>query len=156
MARHIHKELKKYRSSDERMADAIAGFVGSMKFVYAHTLWFAVWALLNMGLIGGGFIFDEYPFSFLTFVVSLEAIFLSTFVLISQNRQAKISELRSERDYDTDVKAEKEIEVIMATLERISNKLDVDISDLSEDLRALHREEAELIEREHKAENDVE
>ncbi len=60
-----------------RVADAITGFSGSMAFVYIHILWFACWI---------GFGVERYPFGLLTMIVSLEAIFLSTFVLISQNR----------------------------------------------------------------------
>src|SRR5689334_17200886 len=63
--------------AQNRMADAITGFAGSMLFVYIHLLWFGCWI---------GFGVEKYPFGLLTMIVSLEAIFLSTFVLISQNR----------------------------------------------------------------------
>jgi uncharacterized membrane protein len=64
-----------------RIADKITTFAGSMAFVYLHVVWFAVWIVLGT-LLG----FDSYPFGLLTMIVSLEAIFLSTFVMISQNR----------------------------------------------------------------------
>ncbi|HEX3427232.1 MAG TPA: DUF1003 domain-containing protein [Candidatus Limnocylindrales bacterium] len=71
-----------------RIADRITDFAGSMRFVYAHIVWFGLWILINVGalkfLFGNGF--DPFPFGFLTMIVSLEAIFLSTFVMISQNR----------------------------------------------------------------------
>jgi uncharacterized membrane protein/CBS domain-containing protein len=65
-----------------RVADAITGFAGSMPFVYVHVFWFAVWIVLNLSSAK----FDKFPFGLLTMIVSLEAIFLSTFVMISQNR----------------------------------------------------------------------
>src|SRR6476469_4527316 len=73
------------RTFQERMADAITAFSGSMSFLYLHALWFALWVLINTCWFGIR-PFDPFPYSLLTMIVSLEAIFLSTFVLISQNR----------------------------------------------------------------------
>jgi uncharacterized membrane protein len=70
----------------ERISDVITGFCGDMRFVYIHTLVFAVWIATK------GFGSDAFPFNFLTMAVSLEAIFLSTFILISQNRQQAIAD----------------------------------------------------------------
>ena len=128
-AKHVHREFVKSRTLEDKIADKITQFVGSMKFVYAHSFWFALWIIINLGIFGIGFSFDKYPFGLLTLIVSLEAIFLSTFVMISQNRQAKASEIRSQLDYETDVKAEKEIEIIMETLRRIAQKTGVEIDD---------------------------
>jgi uncharacterized membrane protein len=74
MAKHAEARAA---SIQNRMADAITRFAGSMAFVYVHIVWFAVW------IIGG---VEGYPYGLLTMIVSLEAIFLSTFVMISQNR----------------------------------------------------------------------
>jgi uncharacterized membrane protein len=74
------------RGMQERISDVITGFCGDMRFVYIHTLVFAVWIATK------GFGSDAFPFNFLTMAVSLEAIFLSTFILISQNRQQAIAE----------------------------------------------------------------
>ena len=76
-----HNELR-LQSAQARVADAITSFAGSMTFVYVHIAWFALWIVVGGLLIG----FDRYPFGLLTMIVSLEAIFLSTFVMISQNR----------------------------------------------------------------------
>jgi uncharacterized membrane protein len=73
-------------SLQNRIADVITRFAGSMPFVYVHVVWFAVWIALNEGWFGRDRVFDPFPFGLLTMVVSLEAIFLSTFVMISQNR----------------------------------------------------------------------
>jgi uncharacterized membrane protein len=130
VARNANEELKKQKNLGDRIADELTRFAGSMTFVYVHTLWFGVWIIVNLGALGLALAFDKYPFGLLTLIVSLEAIFLSTFVMISQNRQAKAAEVRSELDYQTNVKAEKEIELIMTALDRIASKQGVDISDL--------------------------
>lgn len=76
-----------------RVADAITTFAGSMPFIYIHGIVFGVWCAT--GLFGK----DPFPFSFLTMAVSLEAIFLSTFVMIGQNRQAKMAEAKASHDF---------------------------------------------------------
>lgn len=73
-------------SLQNRIADAVTAFAGSLPFVYVHIVWFALWISFNIGLFGKSAEFDPYPFGLLTMIVSLEAIFLSTFVMISQNR----------------------------------------------------------------------
>jgi uncharacterized membrane protein len=73
------------RGAQDRVADTITSCSGSMVFVYAHIVWFGVWILLNSGRFGVR-PFDAFPYGLLTMVVSLEAIFLSTLVLITQNR----------------------------------------------------------------------
>jgi uncharacterized membrane protein len=73
----VEHERKRARARQNRIADAITAFSGSMLFIYIHVVWFACWI---------GFGVEKYPFGLLTMIVSLEAIFLSTFVLISQNR----------------------------------------------------------------------
>jgi uncharacterized membrane protein len=76
-----------------RLADRITTFAGSMAFVWWHCALFAFW--IASGLFGA----DRYPFQFLTFIVSLEAIFLSTFVMIGQNRQAAFQQLKADHDF---------------------------------------------------------
>ncbi len=71
---------ERQRFLENRIADAITRFAGSMQFVYLHIIWFAAWI---------GFRVEDYPFGLLTMIVSLEAIFLSTFVMISQNRPTR-------------------------------------------------------------------
>src|SRR5262249_60469469 len=81
-------------------------FAGSLRFVYLHSVWFGVWIALNVGLIGSALVFDEFPFGLLTMIVSLEAIFLSTFVMVSQNRQAARADIRSQIDFENNLRAE--------------------------------------------------
>jgi uncharacterized membrane protein len=136
MAINANKELQKFKTAEDKVADKITSFAGTMSFVYIHLTWFGIWVLINLGLLGAGFAFDKFPFGLLTLIVSLEAIFLSTFVMISQNRQANAAEVRSELDYQTDVKAEKEIDVIMKTLQRVAEKQGIEVGDLLKELEA--------------------
>ena len=93
-------------SRQRRVADAMTAFSGSMPFVYIHVIWFGAWLLCNEGVFGKSLIFDPFPFGLLTLIVSLEAIFLSTFVLITQNRQQERADRRSQADYENDIRAE--------------------------------------------------
>ena len=110
MALNANEEIERIRKAENRVSDKITAFAGTMRFVYIHSVWFGLWIAINLGLLGAALIFDEYPFGLLTLIVSLEAIFLSTFVMISQNRQAKSAEIRSDLDYKTNVMAERERE----------------------------------------------
>ena len=104
--RHERPILESLKDAQDRAADRITGFAGSMKFVYIHSVWFGVWILLNAGAVGAALIFDEFPFGLLTMIVSLEAIFLSTFVMISQNRQAERADVRAELDFEANLRSE--------------------------------------------------
>jgi uncharacterized membrane protein len=101
--RRIVARLKR---TEDRVADAITGFAGSLNFVYIHAAWFAVWILINAGVVGASLIYDEFPYGLLTMIVSLEAIFLSTFVMVSQNRQAARSDIRADIDFENNLRAE--------------------------------------------------
>ena len=110
-----------------------------MPFLLLNIFWFIGWILLNEGVFGQDLIIDKFPFSFLTTAVSLEAIILSTFVLMSQRRQSKLSEHRTELDYKSDLKAEVDIKVMLTVLERLANKQGVDVSDLLQDFKVNKR-----------------
>lgn len=111
------------RSLSDKFADRINSAFGSMAFFTAHVCFFTLWVILNTGLIPGINSFDPYPFGFLTMVVSLEAIFLSIFVLISQNRESDVADLREEVDLQLNVHAEQEITRILIMLDKIHDKL---------------------------------
>ena len=104
--RHEGKLVNAVLDAQDRAADSITTFSGSMRFVYIHSVWFGIWILLNVGLFSGALEFDKYPFGLLTMIVSLEAIFLSTFVMISQNRQASRADIRSQLDFETNLRSE--------------------------------------------------
>lgn len=101
---------------------------GSIGFFYAHVVWFGLWVILNGGLIPGLAPFDPYPFGLLTMIVSLEAIFLSTFVLISQNRQAHLADQRDSLDLQIDLLAEYEVTRMLRLVDGIAKKLGVEDS----------------------------
>jgi uncharacterized membrane protein len=108
------------RSPADRIADAITRFCGSMAFIYVHLAWFGGWILWHfVPRLPQVLRFDPYPFQFLTFVVSLEAIFLSTFILISQNRQSRIAELRNHLDLQINLLSEQENSKVLAMLEAL-------------------------------------
>lgn len=140
------------RSVSGRIADIITAFSGSMLFVYLHVVWFAVWILANLDFLPVQQ-FDPFPFGLLTMIVSLEAIFLSTFVLISQNRQSQLDQRRNNLDLQIDLLAEHEITRILCVLTAIAKKLEIDLPEdadldkLQEDiapdelLKAIERQE---------------
>jgi CRP/FNR family transcriptional regulator, cyclic AMP receptor protein len=109
-------------SFGQRIADVIADFSGSLAFLMLNFVIFVVWILLNT-VAPALFRFDPYPFQFLTMSVSLEAIFLSIFVLISQNRQASKDRIKADLDYQVDVKAELEMSVLGTKVRDIELKL---------------------------------
>jgi len=113
----------------ERTADGIARIAAGRNFLLVHLAVFGTWILYNIacgiGLLPKGWAFDPYPFGLLTMWVSLEAIFLSIFVMVSQNRQAERERVRNELDYQVNVKAQTEIMEIAQRLGRIEKALDV-------------------------------
>lgn len=124
IARH-REEAEAQRSTEERVADWITWFSGNMPFVYFHAVWFSAWILLNLGLFGLP-VFDPFPYGLLTMVVSLEAIFLSTFVLVSQNRQAVLAERRVDLDLQTNLLAEYEITRILKLVDAIAKEMGIE------------------------------
>ena len=121
--RNVNEELEDKRTFVQKAADAIAAFSGSIPFLISHVFVFAAWILVNCARIPGVPQFDPYPFSFLTLVVSLEAIFLSVFVLLSQNRQAAKDRVRSDIEYDVNLKAELEIAHLHEKFDRLRGDL---------------------------------
>lgn len=116
--------LKELHSFEGNLAEKITDFSGSMNFAYLHLLWFVFWIAANHGLIPGVPIFDPFPYGLLTMVVSLEAIFLSTFILVAQNRQALVDEVRELEEEQEDIEEEKEQEELEEEVEDIQNDLD--------------------------------
>jgi len=116
VSRNVNEEVAERLTPLQRVADWLAWFSGSMPFLIIHAFWFAIWVSLNTFLsfifppnADGSHGFDPFPFGLLTMIVSLEAIFLACFVLISQNRQAQKDKVRSDIEYDVNIKAELEV-----------------------------------------------
>jgi CRP/FNR family cyclic AMP-dependent transcriptional regulator len=116
VSRNVNDEVSESLTALQRISDWLAWFSGSMLFLFIHAAWFILWVSLNTFLASlfppnadGTHGFDPFPFGLLTMIVSLEAIFLSCFVLISQNRQAQKDKVRADIEYDVNIKAEMEV-----------------------------------------------
>jgi CRP/FNR family transcriptional regulator, cyclic AMP receptor protein len=118
VSRNLNEEMEEHTTALLRIADWIAWFSGSMPFLILNGAWFIIWILLNKLPLGIE-PFDPYPFGLLTMIVSLEAIFLSCFVLISQNRQAQKDKVRADIEYDVNIKAELEVAHLHEKTDRI-------------------------------------
>jgi uncharacterized membrane protein len=115
------------QTAAEHLSDAIARMAGTGWFAGLHVVWFAGWLSWNTGLVPGWRPIDPFPFSFLTLVVSLEAIFLTLFVLISQNNLTRLSERRAHLDLQVNLLAEQESTKTVALLERIAQELNISL-----------------------------
>lgn len=118
VSRNVNEEMEVHSTTLLRIADWIAWFSGSMAFLILNGAWFIIWVAINT-LPLGLHAFDPFPFGLLTMIVSLEAIFLSCFVLISQNRQAQKDKVRADIEYEVNIKAELEIAHLHEKTDRI-------------------------------------
>jgi uncharacterized membrane protein len=118
VSRNVNEEMEEHSTPLQRVADWIAWFSGSMPFLIINAAWFIVWISINTLHLGIPS-FDPYPFGLLTMIVSLEAIFLSCFVLVSQNRQAEKDRVRADIEYEVNVKAELEVAHLHEKTDRI-------------------------------------
>ncbi len=133
VARNLNEEVAQKSTPVERAADAIAAFSGSIPFLVLHTVWFLLWVGWNTLAAHR---FDPYPFGLLTMVVSLEAIFLSVFVLLSQNRQAAKDRVRADIEYDVNVKAEAEVAALHAKMDRLHEQIIERLRRMGKELQA--------------------
>jgi CRP/FNR family cyclic AMP-dependent transcriptional regulator len=130
-SRNVNKEMEDTRSHVQRVADWIAEFSGSLTFLNLHLLFFFLWVALNTSLIrriDAAWVrtisdFDPFPFGLLTMVVSLEAIVLSVFVLLSQSRQAAKDRIRSDVEYEVNLKAELEVAHLHEKFDELNEKV---------------------------------
>jgi uncharacterized membrane protein len=134
----LRRESEDARSFQEHLADLISRFAGSMPFIVVHAIWFAIWTFWNLDWLGLK-PFDPFPFGLLTMVVSLEAIFLSTFVLLSQNREAQVADRRAELDLQINLLSEYEITQALKLLDAVCDKLGIE-TDGHEEIRDLENE----------------
>jgi CRP/FNR family cyclic AMP-dependent transcriptional regulator len=122
VSRNVNIEVEENLSTLQKIADWIAWFSGSMPFLLINAIWFGAWIIVNVFPVGIP-VFDPYPFGLLTMIVSLEAIFLSCFVLISQNRQAEKDHVRSDVEYEVNIKAELEVAHLHEKTDRIYTEM---------------------------------
>lgn len=121
----LEKQAVLERTRSERFAGQVTHFAGSMLFIVLHVVWFVVWISFNIGVVPGIRPWDPFPFSFLTLVVSLEAIFLSLLVLMTQNRLTKDADKRAHLDLQVNMLAEEESTATLQMLEKICKHLGI-------------------------------
>lgn len=122
IARLEENSLSK-RNRRDRAADAIGSFSGSMSFVLIHVVLFTSWVLVNVVPVPGLKRFDPYPFMLLSLAVSLEAIFLATFVLMKQNRMSKRADQRAHLDLQISLLTEREVTLVLQMMHRMAGQL---------------------------------
>ena len=137
VVRKLEEAANEQRTTSDRVARLVARFCGSMTFVWVHVIGFAGWIAIN--LVPGVKHIDPFPFTFLTFIVSLEAIFLSTFILISQNQDTRLSERRNHLDLQINLLSEQENTKMLMLLQAIAEKVGAEIEP-DEDVTVLAQE----------------
>jgi uncharacterized membrane protein len=121
----LEEEFKRKRTLSDRAADRISDFTGSMTFVVVHAILFGVWIVLNLGMVPGISPWDKYPFPLMVLAVSLEAIFLSTFVLIKQVRMSRRADELAHLDLQINLLSEREMTLVLQMLQSVCARLDV-------------------------------
>jgi len=137
VSRNVNEEIAEHVTPLQKVADGIAWFSGSMPFLMINGAWFIVWIVINTLPLGIP-AFDPYPFGLLTMIVSLEAIFLSCFVLISQNRQSEKDRVRSDIEYEVNIKAELEVAHLHEKTDRIYENMMQEFASIRKELRNGH------------------
>ena len=123
----LEEEALGRRTPTERQSDAIVKFIGSIKFLTVHLILLAVWSTVNLNLIPSVKAFDPFPFGMLALFVSSESVFLTIFVLISQNRMARQAERRSHLDLQVGMLAEQELTMVLQMLQKLCQHAGVDV-----------------------------
>lgn len=135
--RKLDEEFTRNRTVSDRIADAIGGFTGSLTFVVIHAISITAWVVWNVA-VPEEHRFDPFPFVLLSVMVSCEAIFLSTFVLMKQNRMSKREDMRARLDLQINLLSEREMTLVLQLLQRISTRLGVRLS--TEEIEELSEE----------------
>jgi len=130
----LERAFQEKKSWADRLTDLIAGFTGTIWFVVVHLLWFTSWFAINTNLVPAIHPFDRYPFILLSMIVSVEAVLLSTFVLMKQNRMQRRTDQRDHLTLQIDLLAEKEITKVLQVLRLVCKKLDIGEVEADQDL----------------------
>ena len=122
----LEEQQLRARSTSERIAGTVSQAAGTATFAVTHVVWFIVWIGVNAGWVRGFGPFDPFPFNLLTMVVSLESIFLSIWILISQNQMTRQAERRAHLDLQINLLAEQESTATLRIVRRIAERLHVE------------------------------
>ncbi|QOV89745.1 DUF1003 domain-containing protein [Humisphaera borealis] len=142
VSRNANLELEEKLTAGQKIADVIADFSGSISFLLLNACWFGGWLLWNMPWTKWWEqhgVFDAYPFGLLTMIVSLEAIFLSIFVLVSQNRQTLKDRLAADIDHQVNVRAEVKTGQVVSRLDDIEREMHLLHSEIIRHLKGHNR-----------------
>jgi uncharacterized membrane protein len=149
----LEEEALGRRTRTERESDAIVKFIGSPKFLLLHVILVAAWSTVNLNLIPHVKAFDPFPFGILALFVSSESVFLTIFVLISQNRMARQAERRSHLDLQVGMLAEQELTMMLQMLQELCQHSGVDVKSATQQVQGfsettdVHRLASELEEK---------
>lgn len=122
--KYAPEEVAAKTTTLERLADRVTHFTGRPHFVTVHVLWFVLWIVLNSGLIMAASVFDAYPYSLLGIILSIEAILITSFLLISQNRQNTHADKRAELEYEVNVRSYRKLLELHARLDQLTVRLE--------------------------------
>ncbi len=136
----IEKDFLEKRTLSERIGDSVGAAAGSVPFVLIHLAWFGAWLGLNLGGVPGIQPFDKYPFSLLQLLVSLEAIFLVSFILMRQNRMSRQTDQRAHMDLQINLLAEKETTRILQLQKRMAERMGLEIEVKDNETELLSKE----------------
>jgi uncharacterized membrane protein len=139
IAKLEHQELHS-RSAGEKVSDVFVSIMGSMPFLIFHVVWFAVWFMVNLKALPGVSPFDPFPFGILTLIVSSEGVFLSIFILISQNRMTRQSDKRAHLDLQVSILSEQEMTLMLRMQRRLCEHLGVEVEPIKEEAEELLEE----------------
>ncbi|MFN8392457.1 MAG: DUF1003 domain-containing protein [Bdellovibrionota bacterium] len=122
--KYVLEEVSNDTSWIMRWADRVNELTGQPHFVSIHIIWFALWILLNAGIFTGMAVFDPYPYGLLGIILAIEATLITSFLLISNNRQNTYANKRAELDYEVNVRTFRIISRVESELAHLSNRLD--------------------------------
>jgi uncharacterized membrane protein len=138
IAKMEHDALSR-RTPTERVSDAITRLVGNVGFLLSQLVFIVIWAVINLHLIPGFKEFDPFPFGMLALVVSSESVFLTIFVLISQNRMSRQSERRAHLDLQVSMLSEQELTTILQMMHKLCQHMGVDVDATRQEVQSFSR-----------------
>lgn len=127
--RYVLEELQNQKTRIHRLADKTSGFISSPYFILFHIVWFGVWMLANKGYLGAIERFDEFPYDLLSIILAIEAVFITGFLLISENKQVDYSEKRAELDYEVNVRTYRKLIELEQRMDQLLSKISTEKND---------------------------
>jgi uncharacterized membrane protein len=120
----LARQARDDRTAIDRLTDTVARIAGSTAFIAAHAIWFAAWIVFNITRVA----FDPFPFSLLNLIVALEAVFLTSVVLLTQNDQTRLADRRAGLDLQVNLLAEQELTAMLQMLHQLCARAGVDVA----------------------------